>query len=97
MNEKEYGLFAKAIETYGDTLQKVVAIEELSELIKEICKDLRNNENKKAIIEEIVDVDIMVNQLFIIYGVSLDEYKSEYHRKMERLEKRINESNLIIR
>lgn len=87
----EYGLYAKAIETYGDTLQKVVAIEELSELIKEICKDLRNNGNKKAIIEEIADVQIMINQLFIICGINKDEFESEYQRKLERLEKRINE------
>ena len=93
----ECDLFAKAIETYGDTLQKVVTIEELSELQKEICKDLRNNgsnPNKDAIIEEIVDVQIMINQLFIIYGINQDEFESEYRRKMERLEKRINESNI---
>lgn len=93
MNVNDYYIYAKAIETYGDTLQKVVAIEELSELQKEICKDLRNNGNKKAIIEEIVDVQIMIRQLFLIYGIISEEYDSEYKRKLERLEKRINETN----
>ena len=34
-------IFEEAIETYGADLQKQVAIEEMAELTKEICKDFR--------------------------------------------------------
>ena len=36
-------IFNKAISTYGEKAQKLMAIEEMSELTKEICKDFREN------------------------------------------------------
>ena len=50
------------INYYGKDHQKMKAIEELSELIKAICKN--DVENIK---EEIADVYIMLSQLRIIY------------------------------
>ena len=50
------------INYYGKDHQKIKAIEELSELIKAICKD-----DKENIKEEIADVYIMLSQLRIIY------------------------------
>lgn len=79
----------KAIDTYGYDLQKQVAIEEMSELTKEICKDFRGKDNKDNIIEEIADVDIMLTQLMIIYNIKpyeLDEVKTN---KLVRLSERL--------
>ena len=42
----------KAIETYGGLMQTIVAIEEMAELIKELCKQLRGRENLEEIAEE---------------------------------------------
>lgn len=53
------------IDYYGRDKQKTKVIEELSELIKAICKN--DVENIK---EEIADVSIMLSQLQIIYGFS---------------------------
>ncbi len=50
----------EAIEVYGEDLQKQVAIEEMAELTKEICKDFRGKDNREQIIEEIVDVYIVL-------------------------------------
>lgn len=84
----------KAIEVYGADLQKQVAIEEMSELIKEICKDFRGKGNKHFIIEEIADVQIMLQQLLIIYGISTVELSIATKLKLDRLEKRLaNEDN----
>lgn len=84
----------KAIEVYGADLQKQVAIEEMSELIKEICKDFRGKGNKHFIIEEIADVQIMLQQLLIIYGISTAELSIATKLKLDRLEKRLaNEDN----
>ena len=65
MNKLE--LYSGLIDKYNDK-QIVVAIEELSELQKELCKHLRDKTNMQNIIEEIADVVIMVEQLCIYFG-----------------------------
>ena len=82
-------IFEKAIETYGADLQKQVAIEEMAELTKEICKDFRGKGNKHFIIEEIADVQIMLQQLLIIYGISATELSIATKLKLDRLDKRL--------
>lgn len=79
----------KAIEVYGKDLQKQVAIEEMAELTKEICKDFRGKGNREHIIEEIADVCIMLDQLMIIYGIETNEMLGEIDIKTARLEERI--------
>ena len=56
MNKNE--LYQKAFKKWGD-LQLIVAIEEMSELQKELCKALRGNHNLSEIVEEVADVEIM--------------------------------------
>lgn len=78
MNKTE--LLKKAINTYGVQAQKDMMIEEMSELTKAILKERRalKDRNKKyidlevargEIKEEIADVQIMLNQMKIIYGI----------------------------
>lgn len=81
--------FEKAIETYGADLQKQVAIEEMAELTKEICKDFRGKGNREHILEEIVDVSIMLEQLQIMYGISSSEMLEAVESKVKRLEERL--------
>ena len=50
----------KAIETFGPEHQQLVAIEEMSELQKELCKRYRGFENHEHIAEEIADVEIVL-------------------------------------
>ena len=81
--------FEKAIAVYGESLQKQVAIEEMAELTKEICKDFRGKGNREHILEEIVDVSIMLEQLQIIYGISTAEMFEVVESKIKRLEERL--------
>lgn len=81
--------FEKAIETYGADLQKQVAIEEMAELTKEICKDFRGKGNREHILEEIVDVSIMLEQLQIMYDISTSEMLRAVESKVKRLEERL--------
>lgn len=81
--------FEKAIAVYGESLQKQVAIEEMSELTKEICKDFRGSGNREHILEEIVDVSIMLEQLQIMYGISTSEMLRAVESKVKRLEERL--------
>ena len=84
-------ILEKAIETYGKDMQLNVAVEELSELIKEICKHKRGADNRDDIIEEMADCYIMLMQLEIIFGVKDDEINGVTDAKLDRLEKRLEE------
>ena len=83
----------KAINIYGKDMQLTVAVEELSELIKEICKHKRGADNREAIIEEVVDCEIMIMQLEIIFDIKQDEINRVAHAKLERLEKGLAEGS----
>ena len=85
-------LCRSAVKKYGAELQKFVACEEMAELIQAISKDLRGDKNKKNIIEEIVDVNIMLNQLVYIYNISEKELDKSYLKKLSKLHTRINEN-----
>lgn len=77
-------------EHYGLGNQLPIAIEEMSELTKEICKYIRENDNLNDLVEEIADVQIMVEQLKIMFEIhdKVDEmvdYKLD--RQLRRIEK----------
>jgi DNA-binding transcriptional regulator GbsR (MarR family) len=88
-------ILQKAIDTYGQTMQEDVCIEEMSELAKAIIKMRRDSKLKhfdvikdvreENICEEIADVQIMLDQMRIIYG---DTSKIEQY-KLDRLAKRL--------
>lgn len=79
----------KAIETYGKDMQLTVAVEEFSELIKEICKNKRGEDNREHIIEEMADCYIMMEQLGLIYQIKDNEIYSMMEDKIDRLENRL--------
>ena len=81
----------RAIETYGKDMQLNVAIEEFSELIKEICKHKRGEGNIDNIIEEMADCYIMLEQIRIIFGIGNLDIDKAMIRKLDRLAKRLGE------
>ena len=88
-----FNIYNKAIELYGEKAQKLMAIEEMSELTKEICKDFRGKLNREHLIEEIVDVIITIDQLMMMYEISGDEIEQMRERKFERLKERLEKVN----
>ena len=86
----------RAIETYGKDMQLTVAVEEFSELIKEICKSKRGADNREAIIEELADCYIMLSQVRIIYGITDDELWAKRVEKLKRLEKRLDGKDINV-
>ena len=82
-------LYQKVCNKWGVDAQLTKAIEELSELIKEICKDKIGLGITESIAEEVADVEIMCEQLRFIYNFdeSVDRWK-DY--KLKRLEERLN-------
>lgn len=75
----------EAIKTYGVENQLIVAIEELSELQKELTKLLRGQGNHDHIVEELVDVLIMLEQVEKICNISHDEKFVKRIKKINRL------------
>ena len=78
----------EAIEHYGVDVQIDVAIEELSELIKELCKYKRGMGSDMHIAEEMADVKIILEELEIIFKnkCRVDIW---YENKKERLKWRV--------
>ena len=92
MEERENKLLF-LINHYGTKPQQDMAIEELSELQKAILKHRRyaTEETKKAVIEEIADVQVMIEQLKIMFSCKskIDEIMDmKINRQIERVIKR---------
>ncbi|MCQ2383131.1 MAG: hypothetical protein MJ060_04910 [Clostridia bacterium] len=93
MNDcEEYKYFEtlqSAITAFGKANQEIVAIEELSELQKEITKHLRGNFNRANLVEEMADVEIILDQLRLMFDIRLEETEDVKKYKIKRLEERI--------
>jgi len=99
MREDYTKYYEKFIESWGHESQIVVAIEEMSELTKELCKYKRNellnkdnSETIKNIKEEIADVLNMVEQLENMFGEEEIEKirKEKFKRALERMKETNN-------
>jgi len=77
----------KAIVVYGAQNQTIKAVEEMAELTKELAKALIGQSDNDHIREEIADVEIMVEQLKMIYdnGSIAVIKKAKIDRLAERL------------
>lgn len=80
-------IYEKLIDKFGEKAQVIVAIEELSELQKALCKYLRGQTNFENIVEEIADVKIMLEQLELIFDCDL-LVVNEMAKKLQRTENR---------
>lgn len=79
------------IKKNGTDAQIIVAMEELSELIKELSKHLRDKGYIDSISEEMADVKIMLKQLTIMFG-NRARVKYWQDKKIERLAERLHDS-----
>ena len=81
----------RALQTWGGQAQMLMVVEEMSELTREILKNVnRGKDNVAAIVEETADVEIMLEQLKENYGIAerVAGYKAE---KLKQIERRLNE------
>lgn len=86
----EMALYERAIRTYGEGAQVTKAVEELSELSAELaryalCGGKPDDHLLAHIREELADVEIMCNQLELIFG----DVSPWAMCKLERLERRL--------
>ncbi|MBQ7285731.1 MAG: hypothetical protein IJW72_05725 [Alphaproteobacteria bacterium] len=81
----------RALQTWGEQPQMMMVVEEMSELMKEILKNVnRKKDNIAEIIEETADVEIMLEQLKENYNIAekVEAYKAE---KIKLIERRLND------
>lgn len=79
-----------AIETFGKEAQLIMAMEEMSELIQALSKNMRGAENTDNIAEEIADVEIMILQLIEIFNC-VESETDWYIKKLQRLNEKVKE------
>ena len=84
----------KELLSLNPTAQMIVAIEELSELQKELTKALRNKIDRVAILEEYVDVMIILEQIKILYKLNDKDINLMKKIKLDRLQERLENNNL---
>ena len=86
--EERREVYARAIGTYGAGTQIVVALEELSEAQKELCKYMRGDGDMEHLAEEIADAAIMLEQMCMLW--CLRKRVGEYiDAKVQRLADRL--------
>ena len=91
---EEIEIMRSAIRKNGKVMQTVVAIEEMSELQKELSKFIRGKGNRENLIEEVADVLVMVTQIQLMYYIPDDEVEKVMRLKLNRLKERMqDESN----
>ena len=73
---------------YGDK-QIIVCIEEMSELTKELCKNLRGHYNLNKIYEEMADVYIMLYQMQILLKIDDEVLDDMIDKKIQRTKERL--------
>ena len=91
--EETKKLLTEVIEFYGADMQLNICIEEMSELIKELCKAKRGNPDMNHIAEEMADVKIIMEQLSIIFEND-NEVNGWYEKKIQRLRSRLDEDKI---
>ena len=88
MSEKQ--ILRGVQEEFGLAYEMVVAIEELSELTKELTKEMRGRGDEEAIAEEMADVEIVIAHLKMIYN-NAAKVAGWRNRKLRELEQMLRE------
>ncbi len=89
--EQRVQTYTNALIHYGEETQLTVALEELSECQKEICKFMRGYGNAGHLAEEVADALIMLEQVIYIFGID-EMVAQEMDRKVKRLDDRLSGS-----
>ena len=84
-------IMAEIINYYGHEPQKMMLLEEMAELQKEICKDMRYDPDLEAITEEVADVLIMLEQIQMMYRISETRLHQITNIKLRRQLRRIED------
>ena len=88
-DQEQIEILRSAVDAYGAEKQINVAIEEMSELTKELCKHNRGEDNVDHIAEECADVENMLVQLLMIFDC-VPAARRWQEDKINRLKERLH-------
>lgn len=94
MNQEQKKTIERSLEMHGVEYQLLVCFEELSELTKAITKSERypgDISRVGDVAEELADVSICIETIKMIYGISDENLKEEVGRKINRLERMMDD------
>ena len=74
----------KSITLHGPTLKKVIAMEEMGELIQQLSKNLRGEGRREDLIEEMADVLLMLKTVQIAEDITDTEIQNMIDIKTKR-------------
>ena len=86
--EERKAVYDAALGKWGAKMQATVAIEEMSEVIKEITKMLRGELDREHMAEEIADATIMLEQLRQMLNIN-DSVESWMDYKIAALKRKV--------
>ncbi len=86
--EERKQVYDAALGKWGAKMQATVAIEEMSEVIKEITKMLRGDLDREHMAEEIADATIMLEQLRQMLNIN-DSVESWMDYKVAALKRKV--------
>ena len=86
--EERKAVYDAALGKWGQKMQSIVAIEEMSEVIKEITKAMRGELNRAHLAEEIADATIMLEQLQNMFDIN-DSVESWMDYKIAALQRKV--------
>lgn len=88
MTAWETAVCQRAVDAYGKEHQLIICMEEMAELTKELSKNLRGHHNFREIAEEVADVEVMLEQVKLIFELR-EAAAEEKEAKLLRLRERI--------
>ena len=68
----------------GKNYQFTIAMEEMSELIKQLSKNIRGENNRNEIAEEAADVFMCLKEIFCFFDIDELEIQQILHQKIEK-------------
>lgn len=91
MRQEDKDVVLKAIQKWGSQRQILMLLEEMSELQKEILKNMnRGRDNLNELIDEAADVEIMLEQFKTIYGIH-QAIEERIPQKIKKLKAKLEE------
>lgn len=90
MNDKQKSICRRILDHYGVFSQKIKTVEECAELITAILHNMEDRVNEAAVIDELADVSIMLEQMIAVYG--RQKVDSRIDAKLRRQQDRIKKT-----
>ena len=87
--EVDENILFQSVRYYGKDIQSVVCMEECSELIQCISKELRGKSDISHLSEEIADVLICIKMLQLMYDIQDSQLQDWVNAKQKRIEERM--------